>query len=230
MCPSVSSCRSPGTSSPQLSPTESTETTHFSVVDSAGNAVANTYTLNGGYGSGVTIPGTGILMNNEMDDFTAKPGVPNMFRLIQGEANAIAPGKRPLSSMTPTFVFQNGKIFLVTGAPGGSTITTAVLQVITNVIDFGMPVSLAVSAPRIHHQWMPDVVNYDPYGLGRDTMDLLRAMGHQFEQRNFFGAQRFASVIERYPNDTMTIMVDPATKLRLGAADSRKPDALAAGY
>ena len=209
---------------------ESTETTHFSIIDAAGNAVANTYTLNGGYGSAVTIPGTGILMNNEMDDFTSKPGEPNMFRLIQGEANAIAPGKRPLSSMSPTFVFKDGKIFLITGAPGGSTIINAVFQVITNVIDFNLPVSLAVDAPRIHHQWMPDVVNYDPFGLSGDTMDALKAKGHEFEQRNFFGAQRNASVIERYPNDTMTIMVDPTTNLRLGAADSRKPDSKAAGY
>ncbi len=209
---------------------ESTETTHFSIIDAAGNAVANTYTLNGGYGSAVTIPGTGVLMNNEMDDFTSKVGAPNMFRLIQGEANAIAPGKRPLSSMSPTFVFKDGKIFLITGAPGGSTIINAVFQVITNVIDFGMPVSLAVDAPRIHHQWMPDVVNYDPFGLSGDTMDALKAQGHQFEQRNFFGAQRNAQVIERYPNDTMTIMIDPATNLRLGAADSRKPDAKAVGY
>ncbi len=208
---------------------ESTETTHFSIVDAEGNAVANTFTLNGGFGSGVTIPGTGVLMNNEMDDFTSKPGTPNQFRLIQGEANAIAPGKHPLSSMAPTFVFKDGKIFLVTGAPGGSTIINAVFQVITNVIDFNLPVSLAVDTPRIHHQWMPDVVNYDPYGLSKDTMDALRAKGHQFEERNFFGGQ-LVPVIERYPNDTMTIMVDPATHLRLGAADSRKPDSKAVGY
>jgi gamma-glutamyltranspeptidase/glutathione hydrolase len=218
-----------GAPPPAPAAAESTETTHFSIVDADGNAVANTFTLNGGFGSGVTIPGTGVLMNNEMDDFTSKPGTPNMFRLIQGEANAIAPGKHPLSSMAPTFVFKDKKIFLVTGAPGGSTIINAVFQVITNVIDFDMPVSLAVDAPRIHHQWMPDVVNYDPYGLSTDTMDALRAKGHQFEQRNFFGTQR-VPIIERYPNDTMTIMVDPATNLRLGAADSRKPDAKAVGY
>lgn len=208
---------------------ESTETTHFSIVDADGNAVANTFTLNGAFGSGVTIPGTGILMNNEMDDFTSKPGTPNMFRLIQGEANAIAPGKHPLSSMTPTFVLKDKKVFLVTGAPGGSTIINAIFQVITNVIDFDMPVSLAVEAPRIHHQWMPDVVNYDPYGLSTDTMEAMRLKGHQFEERNFFGAQR-VPVIERYPNDTMTIMVDPTTSLRLGVADSRKPDSKAVGY
>ena len=209
---------------------ESTETTHFSIVDADGNAVANTFTLNGGFGSAVTIPGTGVLMNNEMDDFTSKPGTPNAFRLIQGEANAIAPGKRPLSSMSPTFVFKDKKIFLVTGAPGGSTIINAVFQVITNVIDFNLPVSLAVDAPRIHHQWMPDVVNFDPYGLSTDTMAALKAKGHQLEERDFFGAQRNSSFIERYPNDTMTILIDPTTNLRLGAADSRKPDSKAVGY
>lgn len=210
-------------------PPESTETTHVSIVDAAGNAVANTFTLNGGFGSGVTIPGIGVLMNNEMDDFTAKPGAPNMFRLIQSEANAIAPGKRPLSSMSPTFVFKEHKVFLVTGAPGGSTIINAVFQVITNVIDFDLPVGIAVDAPRIHHQWMPDVVNFDPFGLSTDTMAALRAKGHQLEERNFFGGQR-VPFLERYPNDTMTILVDPATQLRLGASDSRKPDSKAVGY
>ncbi|MDB6115157.1 MAG: gamma-glutamyltransferase 1, Threonine peptidase family, partial [Lacunisphaera sp.] len=217
------------TGGPRTPPPESTETTHFSIVDAEGNAVANTFTLNGGFGSGVTIPGTGILMNNEMDDFTSKPGTPNMFRLIQSEANAIAPGKRPLSSMAPTFVFKDKKIFLVTGAPGGSTIINAVFQVITNVIDFDLPVSIAVDAPRIHHQWMPDVVNFDPFGLSTDTMAILRAKGHQFEERNFFGGQR-VPFLERYANDTMTILVEPATQLRLGAADSRKPDSKAIGY
>src|SRR6185436_8416470 len=129
---------------------ESNETTHFSVVDAAGNAVTNTYTLNGGYGSGVTIPGTGVLMNNEMDDFTAKVGVKNMFGLLQGAANAIQPGKRPLSSMTPTFVFKDSKLFLVTGSPGGPTIINTVLEIITNVIDHEMPVMTAVEAPRFH--------------------------------------------------------------------------------
>jgi gamma-glutamyltranspeptidase/glutathione hydrolase len=138
------------------SPAAGTDTTHFSIVDEAGNAVALTYTLNNAYGSGVTVPGAGFLLNDEMDDFSVKPGSPNMFGLVQGENNAIAAGKRPLSSMTPTIVLKDGKPFLVLGAPGGSLIITAVLQVIVNVIDFGMNVQNAVDFPRIHHQWKPD--------------------------------------------------------------------------
>src|SRR5437879_13801968 len=135
---------------------ESMETTHYSVVDADGNAVAVTYTLNGGYGNGITVPGLGFLLNDEMDDFTAKPGTPNMFGLVQGEANSIAPGRRPLSSMVPTIVVKDGKPFLALGAPGGSMIITAVLQVMLNVMDFGMNVQDAIDFPRIHHQWKPD--------------------------------------------------------------------------
>lgn len=212
-------------------PPESTETTHFSVVDAAGNAVSTTYTLNGGYGSGVTIPGTGILMNNEMDDFTSKPGVPNSYHLIQGEANAIAPGKRPLSSMTPTIVLQDGKPFLVTGSPGGSTIITTVLEVITNVIDFKMPVGQAVQARRIHHQWMPDVINYEPYGMPTDVADALRARGHRLAERNLYGAPGEKTPLsEYYQGDAETILVDPVTGRREGVSDPRKPDGLALGY
>jgi gamma-glutamyltranspeptidase/glutathione hydrolase len=201
---------------------ESTETTHFSVVDAAGNAVSNTYTLNGGYGSGVTIPKTGILMNNEMDDFTSKIGAKNMFGLIQGSRNAIVPGKRPLSSMTPTFVLKDSRLFLVTGSPGGPTIINTVLQIITNVIDHGMPVSQAVEAPRIHHQWLPDVLTYEHYGMSPDTAAVLTAMGHELkERRSYEGA---------YQGDGETIMIDPQTGVRLGAADPRKPDAAAVGY
>ena len=211
-------------------PPESTETTHFSVVDAAGNAVAITYTLNGGYGSGVTIPGTGVLMNNEMDDFAAKPGVPNAYKLIQGEANAIAPGKRPLSSMTPTIVLRDGKPFLVTGSPGGSTIIATVLQIVTNVIDFKMPVAQAVEAHRIHHQWMPDVINYEPYGLSADTLRLLRAQGHTVALRNLYGEPGETTPLsEFYQGDAETILIDPATGRRQGAADPRKPDGLALG-
>src|SRR5690606_35213523 len=136
---------------------ESVETTHFSVVDAAGNVASCTYTLNGLFGSGVTATGTGVLLNNEMDDFTSKVGVKNMFGLIQGEANAIAPGKRPLSSMTPTIVLKDGKPFLVTGSPGGPTIINTTLLIISNVIDHAMRVTQAVDAPRFHHQWQPDV-------------------------------------------------------------------------
>jgi gamma-glutamyltranspeptidase/glutathione hydrolase len=200
---------------------ESNETTHFSVVDAAGNAVANTYTLNGAYGSGVTIPGTGILMNNEMDDFTAKIGVKNMFGLLQGEANAIVPGKRPLSSMTPTLVFKDGKLLLVTGSPGGPTIINTVLEIITNVIDHHMPVAQAVDAPRIHHQWIPDELVYERFGLSEDTIALLKAKGHTLKER--------VASEGAYQGDAETILVDPKTGLLLGAADPRKPDSKAIG-
>ena len=201
---------------------ESTETTHFSIVDAAGNAVANTSTLNGGYGSGVTIPGTGILMNNEMDDFTAKVGVKNMFGLLQGPANAIVPGKRPLSSMTPTIVLKDKKLFLVTGSPGGPTIINTVLQIVSNVIDFGMSATQAVESPRIHHQWMPDSLSYERNGLSTDTANLLKSLGHSFKER--------ASYEGAYQGDGETIMVDPQTNLRLGAADLRRGDSKAVGH
>lgn len=203
-------------------PRESTETTHFSVVDAAGNAVANTYTLNGAYGSGVTIPGTGILMNNEMDDFTSQVGTANMFGLIQGEANAIVAGKRPLSSMTPSMVFKDGQLVLVTGSPGGPTIINTVFQIITNVIDHQMPVMQAVEAPRIHNQWLPDVVTFERFGLSPDTQAVLKARGHTLpERKSYEGA---------YQGDGETIAVNPKTGLRSGAADPRKPDAKAIGY
>ena len=203
-------------------PHESNETTHFSVVDAAGNAVANTYTLNGGFGSGVTIAGTGILMNNEMDDFTSAVGVPNMFGLIQGEANAIVPGKRPLSSMTPTFVTKDGKLLLVTGSPGGPTIINTVFQIITNVIDHSMPVQQAVEAPRINEQWMPDVITFERFGMSPDTIAALKAKGHTLNER--------ASYEGAYQGDGETIAVDAKTGLLLGAADPRKNDAKAVGY
>ena len=161
-----------------LAPYESTETTHFNIVDSEGNAVAVTYTLNGGYGNGVTVPGLGFLLNNEMDDFAAKPGEENMFHLIQGEANAIQPAKRPLSSMTPTILTRDGKVFMVLGAPGGSRIISGVLQVILNVVDFHMNVQDAVDWPRFHHQWMPDHL-YLEKGISPDTTAILREMGHK---------------------------------------------------
>jgi len=159
---------------------ESMETTHYSVVDSEGNAVAVTYTLNGGFGNGITVPGLGFLLNNEMDDFASKPGEANMFGLVQGEVNAIAPGKRPLSSMTPTMVLRDGKLFMTAGAPGGSRITTAVLQVILNVVDFGMNVQDAVDFPRIHHQWQPDKL-YLERAISPDTVALLTARGYEVD-------------------------------------------------
>lgn len=155
---------------------ESSETTHYSVVDAEGNAVAVTYTLNGGYGNGITVPGLGFLLNNEMDDFAAKPGAANMFGLVQGEANTIRPGKRPLSSMTPTIILRDGKLFMTVGAPGGSRIVNAVTEVFLNVVDFGMNVQDAVDAPRFHHQWQPDIL-YLEKGFSPDTIELLRQRG-----------------------------------------------------
>jgi gamma-glutamyltranspeptidase/glutathione hydrolase len=157
---------------------ESSETTHYSIIDADGNAVAVTYTLNFGYGDGVTVPGLGFLLNDEMDDFAAKPGEPNGFGLVQGEANAIQPRKRPLSSMTPTIVTRGGKLELVLGTPGGPTIINSVLEVLVNLVDFGMNVQDAVDYPRIHHQWLPDQLVMER-GFSPDTIALLKARGHQ---------------------------------------------------
>lgn len=157
---------------------ESTETTHYSIVDPEGNAVAVTYTLNASYGNGATATGLGFLLNNEMDDFSAKPGFPNYFGLVQGEANAIEPRKRPLSSMTPSIVLREGKLYLVAGSPGGPTIINTVLQVLVNVLDFGMNVQEATDFPRIHHQWMPDELRVER-GISPDTLRLLESRGHR---------------------------------------------------
>ena len=159
---------------------ESPDTTHYSVADSAGNVVSNTYTLNFSFGSHITIPGTGILMNNEMDDFAARPGFPNAYGLVQGEKNSVAPGRRPLSSMTPTLIFRDGEPWLATGSPGGSLIITAVMQTVLNAMTFDMNIAEAAAAPRIHHQWMPDRVLIEP-GISRDTLDILEGMGHNIE-------------------------------------------------
>jgi len=196
---------------------ESTETTHYTVMDEEGNVVSNTYTLNNGFGSGVTARGTGVLMNDEMDDFTSKPGVPNMFGLLQGEANAIAPRKRPLSAMTPTIVLKDGKVYFAVGSPGGPTIINTVLQVILNVIDYKMNLQQAIDAPRFHHQWMPDEIKWEPYGLNRDTRALL-------EQRGYVFAARASSM-----GDAEGIMIEPETGMRLGASDPRSAGA-SVGY
>jgi gamma-glutamyltranspeptidase/glutathione hydrolase len=174
------------TPSDQISPglpagKESTETTHYTVADEQGNVVAVTYTLNAGYGSGVTVPGAGFLLNDEMDDFAAKPGSPNLFGLVQGEVNTIAPGKRPLSSMVPTIVLKDGKPFLALGAPGGSRIITAVMQVMLNIMDFGMNVQDAIDFPRIHHQWKPDRLDIER-GISPDTIALLKKSGYHIEE------------------------------------------------
>ena len=163
---------------------ESEDTTHFSVIDADGNVVSNTYTLNFSFGSGIAIPGAGFLMNNEMDDFVSKPGVPNAFGLLGGEANAVVPRKRPLSSMTPTIVFADGEPWFATGSPGGSRIITSVLQMLVNVIDHGMNLAEAASAPRMHHQWFPDVLQLES-GFSPDTIDLLKERGHDIQSSRF---------------------------------------------
>jgi gamma-glutamyltranspeptidase/glutathione hydrolase len=164
-------------------PHEGTNTTHFSVVDREGNAVANTYTLNTGYGCGAVAAGTGVLLNNEMDDFTSKPGVPNTYGLIQGEANAIAPLKRPLSSMTPTIVVKSGSLFMVTGSPGGPTIINTVMHSFLNVVEHGMTVQQSVSFPRFHHQWLPDEVMWERFALSAETRAELATMGQRIAGR-----------------------------------------------
>lgn len=173
------------------------ETTHFSVVDREGNAVSNTYTINDLYGSGVVAAGTGIVMNDEMDDFASRPGTPNLFGLIQGERNAIQPRKRPLSSMTPTFVLRpDGSLWFAVGARGGPRIITAVLQTIINVIDHDMNIQQALDAPRIHHQWLPDELIVEPFGLSTDTLRLLEGRGHRFGERQQNVASCEAIMIE----------------------------------
>jgi len=193
---------------------EGRNTTHFSVIDRDGNAVSNTYTLNFSYGLGLVADGTGILLNNELDDFTAKPGTANAYGLIGYTANLPGPGKRPLSSMTPTIVLKDGKPFLITGSPGGSRIISTVLQVIVNVIDFHMPIGEAVSAPRLHQQWQPEEVYVEP-GFAPDVLDALTARGHKILPTQSFSS---ANSIEITANGLV------------GAADRRTRGSLAAGY
>jgi gamma-glutamyltranspeptidase/glutathione hydrolase len=197
-----------------LAPYESSQTTHFSIVDAAGNAVANTYTINFGYGAGLVADGTGILLNNELDDFSAKPGVPNAYGLIGGDANAVGPNKRPLSSMSPTIVLKDGRPFLVTGSPGGPRIITTTLQIIMNVIDHGMNVAEATLAPRVHHQWLPDELRIED-GLSPDTIRLLEQMGHAVAIKDAMGS-------------TQSIMITEAGLL--GSSDPRTPGDLTLGY
>lgn len=179
---------------PGDAPHEKLETTHYSIVDATGNAVAVTYTINGLFGAAVVAPGTGFLLNDEMDDFTVKPGVANLFGLVQGAANAIAPGKRPLSSMSPTIVSRNGRVFLVLGSPGGSRIITTVLETILNIVDFGMRPREAVDAPRIHHQWLPDQVFHEPFALSPDTAALLTKRGYTLVRQSPWGAAELIEV------------------------------------
>jgi len=223
---------------PGIEPHEKTETTHYSVVDAEGNAVSVTYTINDSFGSTVVALGTGFLLNNEMDDFTVKPGVPNLFGLVQGKANAIAPGKRPLSSMSPTLVTKDGKTFLVVGSPGGSRIITITLETIMNLLDYGMAPQEAVDAPRIHHQWLPDEVFYEPYGLSPDTMKILEGMGYKLTEQAPWGA---AELVEM---GTIGASVQGSRSLGAGAGvsgkvragfiyganDNRRPAGAAVGY
>jgi len=206
---------------------EPSETTHFTVVDREGNAVSNTYTLNDDYGSGVVAKGTGMLINDEMDDFTSKVGVPNLYGLIQGARNQIAPRKRPLSAMTPTFVLRkDGSLWFTAGSPGGPRIITAVLQVILNVIDYEMNIQEAVDAPRVHHQWLPDDIRFEPYGLSADTVEALQARGHQLELR-----PEFRGYTKRgYMGDIQAILIEEKTGMRLGASDSRRSEGVPVGY
>ncbi len=199
----------------KLAPYESNQTTHFSVVDKAGNAVAVTYTLNTNFGSGIVAGNSGILLNNEMDDFSAKPGTPNVYGLVGGEANAVQPYKRPLSSMSPTIVAKDGKTWLVTGSPGGSRIITTVLQMVVNSIDFGMNVAEATNAPRFHHQWLPDQLRVEK-GFSPDTLRLLESKGQHVKVQPAMGS-------------TQSIMVGPDGEL-YGASDPRSPGDLTAGY
>ncbi|HBD9163065.1 TPA: gamma-glutamyltransferase [Campylobacter jejuni] len=188
---------------------EGHNTTHYSVLDSKGNAVSITYTINASYGSGATVEGAGFLLNDEMDDFSIKPGVPNLYGLVGGEANAIEPKKRPLSSMSPTIILKDGKVFMVVGSPGGSRIITTVLQVISNVIDHKMDISTAVESPRFHMQWLPDEIRTEPFGIIKDVQNNLEKMGYKITK-------------EPYMGDVNAIMVDPKTGKIIGSMDTRK--------
>lgn len=187
---------------------EGNNTTHYSIVDKWGNAVSITYTINDYYGAKASVAGAGFLLNNEMDDFSIKPGVPNMYGLVGGDANAVEPEKRPLSSMSPSIVLKDGKLFMVVGSPGGARIITTTLQVISNVIDYGMNISEAVMAPRIHMQWLPDEIRYEKYGLNLDVAAELHAMGYKLALKDPMG-------------DVNAIMLDQKTGMIYGSCDPR---------
>jgi gamma-glutamyltranspeptidase / glutathione hydrolase len=210
---------------PGVEPHEGSNTTHYSIVDKDGNAVAVTYTLNDWFGAKVMAPGTGVMLNDEMDDFTAKLGVPNIYGLVQGEANAVAPGKRPLSSMSPTIVTKDGKPLMVLGTPGGSRIITVVLHTILNVIDYDMTIQEAVDAPRFHQQWLPDVTNLEPFAVSPDSRKILEGMGHKF------GAPQPANHVAAILVGAPSLKGKPVEKNRYyGANDPRRNSGLALGY
>jgi gamma-glutamyltranspeptidase/glutathione hydrolase len=200
---------------------QSPDTTHYSIIDADGTIVSNTTTLNDGYGSAVTVTGAGFLLNNEMDDFTSRPGTPNLYGLIQGEANAIAPRKRPLSSMSPTIVIKGGKPWFAVGARGGPTIINTTLQIIVNVVDFEMDLQEAIDAPRIHHQWLPDLVHWEPKVLNGDSRRLMERMGHRFSDKPGF-------IDMKELGEAHGVMIDGAG-VRQGASDGRGGGA-PAGY
>jgi gamma-glutamyltranspeptidase/glutathione hydrolase len=217
---------------------EKPETTHYSIIDRFGNAVSTTYTINGRFGAVVIAPGTGFFLNDEMDDFTVKAGVTNMFGLVQGARNAIAPGKRPLSSMAPTIVTKDGRVFMVLGSPGGSRIITITLETALSVIDYGMAPQDAVDAPRIHHQWLPDEVDYEALGLSPDTLDLLRKMGYKMVEQSPWGAAELilvglpgteaANRVSSGNDASVSGQVRPGCIY--GANDPRQPAGSAVGY
>ena len=210
---------------PGVEPHEGSNTTHYSIADKYGNAVSVTYTLNDWFGAKVTAAKTGVILNDEMDDFTAKVGVPNLYGLVQGEANSIAPGKRPLSSMSPTIVTKDGKPVMVVGTPGGSRIITAVMLTMINAIDYGMNVQEAVDMPRFHQQWLPDVTNVEPYALSDDTRKILTSMGHNLGAPQ--PANHLAAIIVGAPS----LGGKPIGNNRFyGANDPRRNTGLAAGY
>jgi gamma-glutamyltranspeptidase/glutathione hydrolase len=197
-----------GSTNTTLGRGEAQHTTHYSIVDRQGNAVAVTTTINSLYGSFVTVTGAGYLLNNEMDDFAASPGTPNQYGLLQGEANAITPRKRMLSSMTPTIVLDDsGRVKLVTGSPGGPTIITTVAQIVSNVVDFDMDIATATAAPRLHHQHLPDVVQYERAGLNQDVVMALRGLGYRVEARS--GYQGDTQSIQFLANGTFAGVADP---------------------
>jgi gamma-glutamyltranspeptidase/glutathione hydrolase len=195
---------------------EPEHTTHYSVVDQAGNAVAVTYTLNDSFGSRVTADGLGFLLNDEMDDFASGPGIPNTYGLIQGPANYIAPGKRPLSAMTPTIVLKDGKLFLVLGSPGGPRIITTVANILLGVVDFDEDIQQAVNAPRFHNQWLPDAIYMERDRFSPDTVRLLEQRGYKIDWNGYW-------------SDGECIAIDPKTGERLGASDARN-NGKAIGY
>jgi len=223
---------------PGMEPHEKPETTHYSIVDKQGNAVSTTYTINGLFGAIEIAPGTGFFLNDEMDDFTSKVGEKNLYGLVQGSRNAIAPGKRPLSSMSPSLITKDGKTFMVLGSPGGSRIITITLETALNVIDYGMPPQEAVNAPRIHHQWLPDEVYYEQRGVSADSLNLLQKMGYKMVEQTPWGAAELimvglpgaAGVTPQSSGNDSAVSGKVREGYLYGANDVRRPAGAAIGY